>query len=178
MANSVDTEHSAQEGAVWSGSALSLTLVYKMLGHLLSARDDFQIFWIIWYLFHLGPASYNPPWGMRSLWGLPWPGRAHPDLQDVREPFSLLLSPLSSGECCMAVHIHRYSRSWSQHTYTQLKPNKTYTIITLDIGTPYLGIHYENTPIHIHWEFYHQKNENFQREKIWYFSYFCSKHRL
>ena len=32
-------------------------------------------------------------------------------------------------------------------------------------------------PIQIYWKFYHQKNENFQIKKFWYFSYFCSKHR-
>ena len=41
-----------------------------------------------------------------------------------------------------------------------------------------LALHYENTPIQIYWKFYHQKKVNFQI-KIWFFfSYFCSKHRL
>ena len=40
MANSVDPDQTAPEGAVWSGSSLftyailSVTLVYKILGHL------------------------------------------------------------------------------------------------------------------------------------------------
>ena len=38
--------------------------------------------------------------------------------------------------------------------------------------------HYENTPIQIYWTFYNQKREIFQIKKFWYFSYFCSKHRL
>ena len=33
-------------------------------------------------------------------------------------------------------------------------------------------------PIQIYWKFYLKKNENFQIKKFWYFSYFCSKHRL
>ena len=36
---------------------------------------------------------------------------------------------------------------------------------------------YENKPIQIYWKFYHQKMKIF-RLKVWYFSYFCSKHRL
>ena len=37
--------------------------------------------------------------------------------------------------------------------------------------------HYENTPIQINWIFQHQ-NWKFSDKKFWYFSYFCSKHRL
>ena len=37
--------------------------------------------------------------------------------------------------------------------------------------------HYENVPIQLYWEFYHQKMKNIQI-KNWYFSYSCSKHRL
>ena len=37
---------------------------------------------------------------------------------------------------------------------------------------------YETSPIQIYWKFYNQKQENFQIKKFWYFSYFCSKHRL
>ena len=37
--------------------------------------------------------------------------------------------------------------------------------------------HYGNTPIQIYLKFHHQKLKIF-REKFWYFSYFCSKHRL
>ena len=42
----------------------------------------------------------------------------------------------------------------------------------------YLGKHYENTPIKIYWKFHHQKRTFSDKKKIWYFSYFCSKHRL
>ena len=38
--------------------------------------------------------------------------------------------------------------------------------------------HYENKPIQIYWKFYQHKNVNFQIKKVWYLSYFCSKHRL
>ena len=38
--------------------------------------------------------------------------------------------------------------------------------------------HYENTPIQIYRKFHFQKTENLQIKKLWYFSYFCSKHRL
>ena len=37
--------------------------------------------------------------------------------------------------------------------------------------------HYENMSIQIYWKFYHQKWK-FLDKKFWYFSYFCSKHRL
>ena len=37
--------------------------------------------------------------------------------------------------------------------------------------------HYENTPIQIYRKFHLQKTEKF-RQKLWYFSDFCSKHRL
>ena len=33
-------------------------------------------------------------------------------------------------------------------------------------------------PIQIYWNFLPSKNENFQIKKFWYFSHFCSKHRL
>ena len=38
--------------------------------------------------------------------------------------------------------------------------------------------HYENTPIQICRKFHLQKLKKFSDEKLWYFSYFCSKHRL
>ena len=38
--------------------------------------------------------------------------------------------------------------------------------------------HYENTPILIILKSPPPKTENFQIKKLWYFSYFCSKHRL
>ena len=38
--------------------------------------------------------------------------------------------------------------------------------------------HYENTPIQIYGEFRPTKTEKFQINKLWYISYFCSKHRL
>ena len=37
--------------------------------------------------------------------------------------------------------------------------------------------HYKNKPIQIYWKFYHQKIKIFRKE-FWYFSCFCSKHRL
>ena len=43
------------------------------------------------------------------------------------------------------------------------------------IKSRYLFYHYENTPIQIYWEFYHQKKKTF-RWKILVVSYFCSKH--
>ena len=30
-----------------------------------------------------------------------------------------------------------------------------------------IAIHYENTPVQVYCEFYHQNNENFQMKKIW-----------
>ena len=38
--------------------------------------------------------------------------------------------------------------------------------------------HYENMPIQIYWKFYHKKKMKIFSKKFWYFSYFCSKHRL
>ena len=38
--------------------------------------------------------------------------------------------------------------------------------------------HDENTPIQIYWKCYHPKKMKVFRQKFWYFSYFCSKHRL
>ena len=38
-------------------------------------------------------------------------------------------------------------------------------------------IHYENTPSLIYWKFHHQKLKVFG-QNFYYFSYFCSKHRL
>ena len=39
--------------------------------------------------------------------------------------------------------------------------------------------HYEKKkPIQIYWKFYHPKKWKFSDKKFWYFSYFCSKHRL
>ena len=38
--------------------------------------------------------------------------------------------------------------------------------------------HYENMPSQIYWKFYHQKKKKNQIKKFWYFSYYCSKHRL
>ena len=44
--------------------------------------------------------------------------------------------------------------------------------------TKYMMPHYENTPIQIYWKFYRQKTKVLRLKKIWYFSYFCTKHRL
>ena len=38
--------------------------------------------------------------------------------------------------------------------------------------------HYENTPIQIYRKFHLQKPKFFRKKNSWYFSYFCSKHRL
>ena len=43
--------------------------------------------------------------------------------------------------------------------------------------------HYENKTIKIYWKFYHQKKKKKKEKKktdkkLWYFSYFCSKHRF
>ena len=41
--------------------------------------------------------------------------------------------------------------------------------------------HYENMPIQIYWKFPpppQKKMKIFRKKKYWYFSYFCSKHRL
>ena len=38
--------------------------------------------------------------------------------------------------------------------------------------------HYENKPIQIYWKFYHQKMKIFRKKIGFFFSYFCSKHRL
>ena len=43
---------------------------------------------------------------------------------------------------------------------------------------PLTYFHYENTPIQIYWKLYNQKKRKFSDKKFWYFSYFCSKHRL
>ena len=39
-------------------------------------------------------------------------------------------------------------------------------------------MHYENTPIQIYWKVYRKKKKKKSDKKIWYFSYFYSKHRL
>ena len=39
-------------------------------------------------------------------------------------------------------------------------------------------IHYENMPIQIYWKFFPTKEWKFSDKNFWYFSYFCSKHRL
>ena len=44
-------------------------------------------------------------------------------------------------------------------------------------GVAQCDIHYENLPIQIYWKFYHQK-WRFSDKKFWYFSHFCSNHRL
>ena len=55
-----------------------------------------------------------------------------------------------------------------QHSYRFLQP----VFIPRQFLFHLSGSHYENMPIQIYWKFYHQKM------KFWYFSYFCSKHRL
>ena len=74
-------------------------------------------------------------------------------------------------------------KAFSSNIQTSQKPrnNDTYynerQIVQSQITVPH-GTHYENMPIQIYWKFQHQTNENFQIKKFWYFSYFCSKHRL
>ena len=55
--------------------------------------------------------------------------------------------------------------------------NVHFTNIKSNISLHFLYNHYENTPIQIYRNFHLQKLKIFRR-KIWYFSYFCSKHRL
>ena len=57
--------------------------------------------------------------------------------------------------------------------YMQTDRPKTASVSTIyGVSSGPLPSHYENKPIQIYWKFHHQKL------KFWYFSNFCSKHRL
>ena len=83
--------------------------------------------------------------------------------------------------------LHEFTNSLRKHAHSnilKISPPKTesfqikilifFLVYTVCMNSQ---IHYENTPIQIYWKFHHQKLKVF-RQKFWYFSYFCSKHRL
>ena len=75
--------------------------------------------------------------------------------------------------CPVSDRTHELQMTWIAKSWISI------SIVSWGLLCSYthLYCHYENTPILIYCKFHLQKTENFQM-KNWYFSYFCSKHRL
>ena len=93
----------------------------------------------------------------------------------LNNPNSLKDPKTTKGRRAMRKHVFGHIRTLK--TQIGLRIRVVWSEFSLS-ANKISGYHYENTPFQIYRKFHLQKTENFQIKKLWYVSYFCSKHRL